>query len=935
VTRQIATRLAAVSRSLEENYEPEQVAVFLMRCIFCMFAEDVDLLPKGEFTRLLEDCAASPATLVPLLEELWKKMDSADRSDRFFSYFRCELRHFNGNLYRNARALPLRREEIGELVAAAKHKWIDVDPAIFGTLLEQALDPVERRRLGAHYTPRSYVQRLVEVTVMEPLRRDWQKALKQAEEAKDRGEERRAVEIVCGFHRKLCSTRVLDPACGTGNFLYVSLELMKKLEGDVLETLARLGVSETLGLEGKTVDPHQFLGLELNPRAAAIAELVVWIGYLQQHYRTRSGHPKEPILRAFANVNFGRREGYDAVLTWDGFPTPQFEIREGKSVEVYPNARRPDWPEAEFIVGNPPFLGKGAAMRGPLGDAYVEALASAHPHMNQSADFVMYWWDRAAELLTRKDTLLRRFGLVTTNSISQMFNRRVIERYQAGKTPLNIVFAIPDHPWTKATKDAAAVRIAMTVAEANSSAGTLHEVVSENGLDTDEPRIGFGRTDGTINSDLSVGADLTASSTLLANCGLSWNGMMLAARGFLLSEQEAAHIGSLDSGSSSHVIKPFINGSDLVRTPRKRFVVDFFGRDADESRKCAPAAYSHLLATVKPERAKARDAAFRKRWWLFGRSRPALRQAVADLHRYIGTTETAKHRLFQFISTEVVPDHMVIAIASEDAAHLAILSSSIHCRWALAAGGWLGMGNDPRYSKSRCFDPFPFPQLTDALRESLRAAGEELDATRKRVLEAHPDLTLTGLYNVLEKIKAGTELSAKDEDVKERGLVLILKELHETIDRLTAEAYGWPSDLAEEEILARLVALNAERAREEASGRVRWLRPEYQIPRFAKGVTAKTGELVLEEKVMAIDKSLPVFPTDRDEQVLAVEAVLARSGRPMDAAELARSFRRGGKRIEKRVGQLLVSLARYGHISTLPDGRFAASEARMPDRQAA
>lgn len=270
---------------------------------------------------------------------------------------------------------------------------------------------------------------------------------------------------------------------------------------------------------------------------------------------------------------------------------------------------------------------------------------------------------------------------------------------------------------------------------------------------------------------------------------------------------------------------------------------------------------------------------------------------------------------------------MIVAIASADAAHLAILSSAIHRIWTLASGGVLE--DRPRYTKSTCFDPFPFPELTDALREKLRTAGEELDATRKRVLEGHPDLTLTGLYNVLEKIRAGTGLSEKDEDVKERGLVLILKELHETIDRLTAQAYGLPATLSEEEILSRLVALNAERAREEAAGHVRWLRPQYQIARFGKDVQIRIGDLSLEEKIVAIDRGLPVFPSDRDEQVLAVQAMLARSDHAMGAAELARTFRRGGKRIEKRVGQLLVSLARYGHITALPDGRFVAREDRM------
>ena len=245
-----------------------------------------------------------------MLQALWKSMDAPDYDNRFYAGFGLHLKHFNGSLFKDAKAFPMGREEIGELLAASTHDWRYVEPAIFGTLVEQALEPGERRKLGAHYTPRSYVERLVEVTVMEPLRADWNAAQLKAGDAKERGDLREAVAAVRAFHHQLCTTRVLDPACGTGNFLYVSLELMKRLEGEVLEALAELGETEGIGFE--TVDPHQFLGIELNVRAAAIAELVLWIGYLQQHYRNRTEHPAEPILKAFGNI-----EQKDAVLEWD------------------------------------------------------------------------------------------------------------------------------------------------------------------------------------------------------------------------------------------------------------------------------------------------------------------------------------------------------------------------------------------------------------------------------------------------------------------------------------------------------------------------------------------------------------------------------------------------------------------------------------------
>ncbi len=970
VTRDIAKRLAQVSRALEERgCNAEDVAHFLMRCLFTMFAEDVELLPKGAFTELLKDCIDNPGAFAPLLEELWAKMDEPQHERRFYSLFKKHLRHFNGNLFKQARAFPLGREDISELWEASKAEWTEVDPAIFGTLLEQALDKTERRKLGAHYTPRAYVQRLVEATVMEPLREDWQAALKKAEQAKDDGDEKAAVAAIRAFHRQLCTTRVLDPACGTGNFLYVALELMKKLEGEVLETLAQLGEPESMGLDRETVDPHQFLGLELNPRAAAIAELVVWIGYLQQHYRTRTGHPSEPILRAFENINFGRREGYDAVLTWDGYPVPQVVEKDGKRIETYPNARRPAWPEAEFIVGNPPFIG-GKDLRARLGDGYTEALWSAHKHMNDSADFVMYWWDRAAEFLTNKGSILRRFGFVTTNSITQEFSRRVMKKRMEAKTPVSLVMAIPDHPWTKAAADSAAVRIAMTVAVKSTQDGVLREVVRERGLDTDEPVVELIERVGRINPDLTVGVDVTSAKPLLSNEGLCSPGVKLHGAGFIVTPEEAAHLGlGKRSGLEKHIWH-YRNGRDLASTPRGVMVIDLYPMQQDEVRSQFPEVYNHILINVKPERDKNNMPFRKKYWWWFGATHEMYRSFTERLDRFISTPETSKHRWFTFLDGSIRADNMLVNIGSSDAVFLGVLSSRLHAAWALRTGGWLGIGNDPRYSKSRCFDPFPFPDPPEPLKAEIRAVAEELDAFRKSRQAEHPKLTLTQMYNVLEKLKAmeaarsspsplwggargggasagldqggaGTPtsnsspqggggfpaLTPDDERIKEEGLILILKELHERLDRLVFQAYGWPDTLTDEEILERLVALNAERAREEAAGHVRWLRPDYQIPRFAKTTATKTGEMDLGEKVVAFDRSLPDFPKDRYEQPLAVEFLLLSAGRPMDAAELARGFKRGGKRIEERIEQVLTTLARYGRITAADGGRYAARRA--------
>ncbi len=467
----------------------------------------------------------------------------------------------------------------------------------------------------------------------------------------------------------------------------------------------------------------------------------------------------------------------------------------------------------------------------------------------------------------------------------------------------------------------------MTVAESGSKDGLLRDVISESQLETDDPRIVLSDNYGRINADLTVGVDVTRSGELQANTGISHDGVKLHGSGFIVTPLQAEHLGLGHTIGLEAVIKPYRNGRDLAAQSRNLMVVDLFGYSAEQARHDFPAVYQHILANVKPERERNNRATYRENWWIFGEPRRELRPALATLKHYIATVDTARHRIFQFIPSNFVLDDKSVLIANDDAALLAVLSSRLHVCWAVRTGGWLGQGNDAVYTKTRTFDPFPFPESSEELRQKLRAVGEELDVTRKKVLAEHPDLTLTGLYNVLEKLKTGTALDPKDEDVKDRGLVLILKELHETIDRLTAEAYGWPTDLTDEQILEKLVALNAERAKEEAAGHVRWLRPDYQIPRFAKGAAAKTGEMDFGETVVAIDKAKPQFPKDRYEQPLAVEAMLLANGQAMDAAEIARGFKNGGKKIEQRVIQVLTTLARYGRVTAIADGKFVARKA--------
>jgi hypothetical protein len=960
VTREIATRLAALARSLEAaKHSPELVAQFLMRCLFTMFAEDVKLLPPESFRNLLIQHAEDPPTAMRMLAILWQNMDSGG----FSPAIAHDVLKFNGKLFKDPQTLPLNRDQIGLLIEAARAKWEHVEPAIFGTLLERALDPTERHKLGAHYTPRAYVERLVLPTVIEPLRAEWSDAQAAALTLSAEGKEKDAVSVLRGFHHRLCTLRVLDPACGSGNFLYVTLEHLKRLEGEVLNALDEIGFRQTgLAIDGEradsqageTVDPHQLLGIELNPRAAAIAEVVLWIGYLQWHFRTRGDvQPPQPVIRDFRNI-----ENRDAVLAYDhmefvsdeqGVPVMQWDGETTKlspvtglaipddsarvPLERYVNPRKAAWPDADFVVGNPPFIGN-KRMRTALGDGYVEALRGAWPDVPESADFVMYWWHHAA-VLTQHGAL-ERFGFITTNSIRQSFNRRVIEDSMTDKkTPLFLSFAIPDHPWVDG-QDGAAVRIAMTVGTLDKTEGQLRLVEDETGTEQDEIAVSLRQRSGHIHADLRCGANVASVISLRANSMLSNRGVIPHGEGMLVTEEQAIALGLNSVPGASDRLRPYRNGRDITQTARNLRVIDMYELSAEQVRADFPEVYQWLVERVKPDRDQNSDRDLREKWWLHRRNNDDLRRATAGLSRYIATIQTAKHRFFVFLEAEILPDDKLIAIGSNDPVLLGVLSSSAHVIWALATGARLGVGNDPVYNKSTCFDCFPFPLTTFGQAERIGNLAELLDAHRKRQQAVHPDLTLTGMYNVLEKLRSGEVLSAKERVIHEHGLVSVLRQLHDEIDDAVLDAYGWsdllpllriahgndpvteemPRDDAkrifDEAILERLVALNAERAAEEARGLIRWLRPEFQNPSATTAPDQAEIETDEAEAITAplIGKPLP-WPKDAIAQVRAVADVLASSPLALSADDVAARFKSKGP-WKKRLPQLLEMLVTLG-----------------------
>ena len=1010
VTRDIADRLAKLAKSLEQaGHAPRDTAAFLMRCLFTMFAEDVWLLPKGAFTRLLESLRDTPEHFVPMVEELWSKMNGGG----FSTSLRAPVLRFNGGLFAESAALPLNRDQLMLLIEAAQCDWRDVEPAIFGTLLERALDPLERHKLGAHYTPRAYVERLVVPAIVQPLRAEWEAVQAAIVKLTSQDKTKEAVREIRGFHRRLCEVRILDPACGSGNFLYVTLEHLKRIEGELFDTLDSLGEKQgVLEMLGHVVDPHQLLGLEVNPRAAAIAELVLWIGTLQWHYRNRGAvqQPRQPIIRDFHNI-----ECRDALIEWDaaeplldddGAPVTRWDGRTTKPhpvtgrevpdesarapVQRYLNPRRAAWPDADFIIGNPPFIG-ASHMREYLGDGYTEAVRAAHPDMSESSDFVMYWWNHAAELV--RAGRARRFGFVTTNSLRQKFNRRTLEWHLTGTNakgqpshpPLALGFAIPDHPWVDAS-DGAAVRIAMTVGIPGPNEGTLATVARETADNSDHYDVHLQSRTGILNPDLTLGADVASAVPLKANEWLACEGVKPHGMGFVLTPEEARQLGLGRVPGLEQHIRPYRNGRDITGSPRGAMIIDLFGLGVEEVRDRYPEVYQWVSERVKPERDHNNRKSYRENWWTFGEPRSAFRPALQGLSRYIATVKTAKHRLFLFLDSDVLWDSKLIAIASEDAFHLGVLSSYSHLLWSEAAGGHLGVGNDPTYVIHDSFKKFPFPAASEEQKERIRGIAERLDAHRRERQALHPKLKLTDMYNVLEKLRATDAVSPsrqrpasapetasgdrpeavsgalpvgsgegaplpgagtgvqnpgggpgaapppappaftdKDRRIHDQGLITVLRDLHDELDAAVADAYGWPADLPDDELLDRLVRLNAERAAEEEQGLVRWLRPDYQRPKagLREAKLALDLPASADTATTAPAKSAPKqpWPKTTAERIQAVRTLVATSPEPLTAKQIAARFTRART---PDVEDLLAALALLGHLHPTNDNRYSA-----------
>jgi type II restriction/modification system DNA methylase subunit YeeA len=736
-------------------------AHFLIRILFCLFAEDVELLPRGLFARLLDQARRRPALFRPQLSQLFQAMVAGG------TFGVEEIINFDGGLFDDATVLDMDSNALDILARVAKLDWSAIKPSIFGTLFVRGLDPTKRAQLGAQFTGEEDILLVVEPVLMAPLRRRWAEVQAQASQLAARRDaakgarrprlEQELFALLRAFRSELAAVRVMDAACGSGNFLYLALRLLLELEKQVINFSVSLGDTRAF----PSVGPEQLYGIEINPYAHELAQVTVWIGYIQWWRDNGFGIPSQPILRPLHNILL-----MDAILDYD---------EQGNPVV-------PEWPEAEVLVGNPPFLGD-KKMRRELGDKYVSDLRKLYEgRVTGGADLVTYWFERArAQIASGK---LKRAGLLATNSIRQRGNRPTLERI---KRTGDIFMAWSDRPWVL---DGAAVRVSMI----GFDDGSEHERIL-NSLPVDD-----------INTDLTARVDVTKARPLPENAGLCFLGMMKAGPFDIDTETAQTMLGepiNPNGRPNSDVVKSRLIARDTTSRPSGGWVIDF-GMMREDEAALYEAPFKHVFRYVKPIRDVNRRERTRLRWWLYGETRPGLRRALSPLERCIVTPEVAKHRVFIWMSTGVIPDHTLHVIARGDDYTFGILQSRIHQVWSLAQGARMGVGNDPRYSSTRTFETFPFPWPP---------GKEPQDDPRVHAIsEAACDL-------VAHRDAWLNPLGASEAELKKRTLTNLYNQrpawldmAHHKLDDAVLDAYGWPHDIGDEEILGKLLALNRERA---------------------------------------------------------------------------------------------------------------------------
>jgi type II restriction/modification system DNA methylase subunit YeeA len=809
VTEQVAEQFGRLSDGLRLRGIPaHDAAHFLMKLMFCMFAEDINLLHGKLFSRSLAGCKKDSARLTKVLQSLFQAMATGGL------FGADEIPYFNGGLFADASTIDLVPDEIQLLLEAAAPDWSVVEPHIFGTLFERTLDPAKRSQIGAHYTSSDDIKTLLEPVMMTPLRREWQavqddcakllpklaaeakktttKVTKGAKESKPRRDfNKRLLDFVA----RLAHVTVLDPACGSGNFLYVALRLLLDLEKEVITFAASHG----LGLLPQ-VRPTQLHGIEINPFAAELAQVVIWIGYLQWMRDNGFNPPSNPVLEPIKSI-----ENRDAILDLTDPEHP----------------KEPEWPEAEFIVGNPPFLGD-KMMRGGLGHEYVDTLRKFYDErIPGQSDLCCYWFEKARSAI--KHERVTRAGLLATQGIRGGSNRTVLDRITAD---CRIFWAMSDREWIL---DGAMVHVSMVGFDNG----------SEKVLELDGQRVD------SIASNLTTGSAgrVTTAQAIQANEAKCFLGVMKAGNFDISDELAKALLKAPNPHGrpNSDVLRPRVTARDVLQRGEVGWIVDFGCDTPEEDCALYEVPWKHIETHVKPERKSNRRKRMAEKWWLHGEARPGLRKSLEGCTRFIVTPEVSKHRVFAFLDDVFLADHQTRAFPFDDDYHFGVLHSRIHETWARAQGTQLRERESGfRYTPSTCFETFPFPNPTDAQREAIAAAAKELDQlrtnwlnppewTRVETLEfpGSADGPWARYVHDADSRGIGTvrypRVVPKDEEcarqLKKRTLTNLYNDrpawldlAHQKLDAAVFAAYGWPVTLTDDELLARLLELNLARS---------------------------------------------------------------------------------------------------------------------------
>jgi type II restriction/modification system DNA methylase subunit YeeA len=811
LTVEVAEEFAALALRLRSRgYDPQFTAHFINRLVFCMFAEDVNLLPNAMFKRMLEHAMQRPAEFADLTRDLFEAMKDGGR----IGFEKVDW--FNGGLFDTNATLPLEPDDIKLILNVARKDWSDIDPSILGTLFERGLDPDKRSQLGAHYTDRDKIMQIVEPVVTQPLLAEWDDTkkkiaveiakytaarartpAKQAEarriHAAARREEERAwreaQRLRAGFIERLRNVQILDPACGSGNFLYLALLALKDIEHRANLDAEAMG----LGRFSPSVGPECLKGIEINPYAAELARVTVWIGEIQWMRRNGFDANRNPILRPLDTI-----ECRDAVLD--------------------PNGSEASWPPAEFIIGNPPFLG-AKLMKRWLGPEYTERLRDAYSgRLRAFTDLVCYWFEKArAEVIAGRT---KRVGLVATSSIRGGTNRPILDRIA---TELAIYDAWGEQPWTV---EGARVEVSLVC-------------FCPRELKPAQLRLD-GKIVPTINPDLTTGVDLTRAVALKENAAISFLGIQTSGPHDIpgdLARRMLAMPANPNRRSNHEILKPYWNGDDVTGRPRDRWLIDFPVGLSEEEAARFEAPFEHLKdAQYTPERGKPPVSFVNYRvstpgqnpsWWEPHRPRPEMRKRIERLSRYVATPEVSQYRVFVWLQYPVLPDKNLIVIASDDDATFGVLHSRFHEVWSLRLG--TSLEDRPRYTSTTTFATFPFPKgLSPDISSSGRANGLAVpiaDAAQRLAELRDNWLNPAELVRRDPEVVAGFPdrvlpvSEAAKVELRRRTLTDLYNErptwlanAHRALDEAVAAAYGISPDVSDDDVLSHLLELNVSRA---------------------------------------------------------------------------------------------------------------------------